>query len=108
MADVTRWIFHPDDAVNMPELDPDGRLAYQGPFEYVPLADHLTALERVRVETLREARGILGDRYDWQRNEIAPCRRPLPDEQRFLDGIEDALNAIDCLINAETTGGTDD
>lgn len=63
MADVTRWIFHPDDAVNMPELDPDGRLAYQGPFEYVPLADHLAALERVRVETLREARAAIDDIY---------------------------------------------
>jgi hypothetical protein len=75
----------------------------------VPWVDHLAALERVRVEALREARAAVGDRYDWQRNEFAPWRiKPLPYDQRFLDGIEDALGAIDRLINAATTGDTDD
>jgi hypothetical protein len=80
---------------------------YPDEFCVVKYADHLAALERVRVETLLEARRTVGDRYDWQRNEFAPWGiKPLPDDQRFLDGIEDALAAIDRLIDATTTGAT--
>jgi len=48
---VQRWSFHPDDAVNLTELDPDGRHAYQGPYDFVLAADH----DRIVVEA--EARG---------------------------------------------------
>lgn len=46
-----RWSFHPDDAVNLAELDPDGRHAYQGPYDYILAADH----DRIVAEA--EARG---------------------------------------------------
>lgn len=136
MADVTRWIFHPDDAVNMPELDPDGRLAYQGPFEYVPLADHLAELERMRVETLREARAaVLGPimhddaccsrgctqqhwtEWDSRQRGLAVLGLPVADlSTRPESRCDESCNctaapfaaAIDRLIDAATTGATDD
>lgn len=102
MADVTRWDIvtfswrcNPSDDVM--EQDDDG--------VWVKYADHLAALERVRVETLREERAaimalrafIVGKTAlrDWDINEV-------------VKGFDDAVAAIDRLINAATTGDTDD
>lgn len=108
MADVTRWEIvtfawrdRPSDDVM--EQDDDGL--------WVKYADHLATLERVRVETLREIRAAIQSKRDhWQ----ARAERADEDSmvgRRYRDYFEthDAdLAAIDRLINAATTGDTDD
>lgn len=102
MADVKRWEMRYPISVHGenpwgPLPSPDGG--------WVTEADHLAALERVRVETLREERAaimalrafIVGKTAlrDWDINEV-------------VKGFDDAVAAIDRLINAATTGAPDD
>lgn len=110
MADVTRWEpergWFCDFDTGIWRRKPDGN--YE-PLPHgtvvIPEADHLAALERVRVETLREERAaimalrafIVGKTAlrDWDINEV-------------VKGFDDAVAAIDRLINAATTGASDD
>lgn len=99
MADVTRYIVDEWWPVEGAERVQDGQLIV------IAEADYLATLERVRVETLREERAaimalrafIVGKTAlrDWDINEV-------------VKGFDDAVAAIDRLINAATTGATDD
>jgi len=87
MADVTRWEMRYPISVHGenpwgPLPSPDGG--------WVTAADHLAALERVRVETLREAKRAVINNDGW------------------LDAMKAIDKAIDRLIDASTTGDTDD
>ena len=62
---------------------------------FITEADHLAALERVRVETLREARAVVADRAGRSYEGLAWI------------GRQGTLAAIDRLIDATTTGATD-
>jgi len=95
MADVTRWEIvtfswrcNPSDDVM--EQDDDG--------VWVKYADHLAALERVRVETLREVKTAVMH---------LPVVGRLAGTDSTLAAVH-VLGAIDRLINAATTGDTDD
>lgn len=69
---------------------------YPDEFCVVKYADHLAALERVRVETLRELDKQLATAME------------LLDGDPAVIGLRKARRAIDRLINAATTGDTDD
>ena len=99
MADMTRW------TEKHPSAFESGMTEWSAG-EFVKYTDHLAALERMRVETLREARAEVE----------AEAIHPWPDPNWFdmgyiaghQDQLRDALAAIDRLINAATTGDTDD
>lgn len=86
MTDVTRWDDHGYAAGLVPK--PNG--------EFVKYADHLAALERVRVETLRGLDKQLATAME------------LLDGDPAVIGLRKARYAITRLINAATTGDTDD
>ena len=65
-------------------------------------ADHLAALERVRVETLRDARRAVASADPTERLGLSG------QGGSWRGGHNDALAAIDRLIDAATTGDTDD
>ena len=92
MTDVTRWDDHGYAAGLVPK--PNG--------EFVKYADHLAALERVRVETLREARASAWSEMPTgcQLAAISSC--PNCQEPKAI------ARFLDRLINAATTGDTDD
>ena len=85
--------------------NPSDERMLEGDEKVVLYTDHLAALERVRVEALREERAaimalrafIVGKTAlrDWDINEV-------------VKGFDDAVAAIDRLINATTKGATDD
>lgn len=133
MADVTRWEMRYPISVHGenpwgPLPSPDGG--------WVTAADHLAALERVRVETLREARAaVLGPlmhddaccsrgctqqhwtEWDSRQRGLAVLGLPVADlSTRPESRCDESCNctaapfaaAIDRLINAATTGDTDD
>lgn len=70
-------------------------------------ADHLAALERVRVETLREARDAV-ERLPKMNLNHTPVQTVHLQEPLYVVNRDQALAAIDRLINAATTGDTDD
>lgn len=95
MADVTRWEMRYPISVHGenpwgPLPSPDGG--------WVTAADHLAALERVRVETLREIKTAVMH---------LPVVGRLAGTDSTLAAVH-VLGAIDRLINAATTGDTDD
>ena len=103
MADVTRWEpergWFCDFDTGIWRRKPDGN--YE-PLPHgtvvIPEADHLAALERVRVETLREIK-------------TAGMHLPVVGRLAGADSTLAAvhvLGAITRLINAATTGDTDD
>ena len=70
-------------------------------------ADHLAALERVRVEALREARAAVDRVPSIDFGEL-PGGAPTVTDRRPQRVKADSIAAIDRLINAATTGDTDD
>lgn len=93
MADVTRWEMRYPISVHGenpwgPLPSPDGG--------WVTAADYLAALERVRVETLRELDKQLATAME------------LLDGDPAVIGLRKARRALARLINAATTGDTDD
>ena len=92
MADVPRW-----DCVSGQWGLPARVLRVPGT-TYVLYTDHLAALERVRVETLREIKTAVMH---------LPVVGRLAGTDSTLVAVH-VLAAIDRLINAATTGDTDD
>jgi len=91
MADVTRYIVDEWWPVEGAERVQDGQLIV------IAEADHLAALERVRVETLREVKTAVMH---------LPVVGRLAGTDSTLAAVH-VLAAIDRLIDATTTGATD-
>lgn len=94
MADVTRYIVDEWWPVEGAERAQDGQLIV------IAEADYLAALERVRVETLREARAAV-----WLEMPVGCQLAPISSCPNCRES-KATVRFLDRLINAATTGPT--